>query len=93
MLNEKQTELKKQREEKAKKAVAEGEAFLAANKSKEGVVTLPSGLQYKIVTAGTGPKPTASDTVSVITGARLSTARNLTALTSVGNRQRSESVK
>ncbi len=37
--------------------------FLAANKAKDGVVTLPSGLQYKILTAGTGPKPTASDTV------------------------------
>jgi FKBP-type peptidyl-prolyl cis-trans isomerase len=42
----------------------EGETFLAANKSKEGVVTLPSGLQYKILKAGTGPKPTASDTVT-----------------------------
>ena len=42
-----------------------GEAFLAANKSKEGVVTLPSGLQYRILTAGSGPKPTASDTVTV----------------------------
>ena len=42
----------------------EGEAFLAANKSKEGVVTLPSGLQYKILQAGTGPKPTAADTVT-----------------------------
>ncbi|MBP1636005.1 MAG: FKBP-type peptidyl-prolyl cis-trans isomerase [Acidobacteria bacterium] len=42
---------------------AEGEAFLAANKSKEGVVTLPSGLQYKIITAGTGPKPTLEQTV------------------------------
>ena len=42
----------------------EGEAFLAANKSKDGVVALPSGLQYKILTAGTGPKPTASDTVT-----------------------------
>jgi FKBP-type peptidyl-prolyl cis-trans isomerase len=42
----------------------EGEAFLAANKSKEGVVTLPSGLQYKILKEGTGPKPTASDTVT-----------------------------
>jgi FKBP-type peptidyl-prolyl cis-trans isomerase FklB len=42
----------------------EGDDFLAGNKSKEGVVTLPSGLQYKILTAGTGPKPTASDTVS-----------------------------
>ena len=40
-----------------------GEAFLAANKSKEGVVTLPSGLQYKILKAGTGPKPTANDSV------------------------------
>ncbi len=42
----------------------EGEDFLAANKTKEGVVALPSGLQYKIETAGTGPKPTTSDTVT-----------------------------
>jgi FKBP-type peptidyl-prolyl cis-trans isomerase FklB len=41
----------------------EGDAFLAANKSKAGVVALPSGLQYKILKAGTGPKPTANDTV------------------------------
>jgi FKBP-type peptidyl-prolyl cis-trans isomerase FklB len=41
-----------------------GEEFLAANKSKDGVVTLPSGLQYKILTQGNGPKPTASDTVT-----------------------------
>lgn len=41
----------------------EGAAFLAANKDKEGVVTLPSGLQYKILTAGTGAKPTATDSV------------------------------
>jgi FKBP-type peptidyl-prolyl cis-trans isomerase len=41
----------------------EGDAFLAANKTKEGVVTLPSGLQYKILKEGTGPKPTASDSV------------------------------
>jgi FKBP-type peptidyl-prolyl cis-trans isomerase FklB len=40
-----------------------GEDFLAANKSKDGVVTLPSGLQYKILTKGSGPKPTAADTV------------------------------
>jgi FKBP-type peptidyl-prolyl cis-trans isomerase FklB len=40
-----------------------GDAFLAANKTKEGIVTLPSGLQYKILTQGTGPKPTAADTV------------------------------
>jgi FKBP-type peptidyl-prolyl cis-trans isomerase len=41
-----------------------GEEFLAANKGKEGVVTLPDGMQYKILSAGTGPKPTANDTVS-----------------------------
>jgi FKBP-type peptidyl-prolyl cis-trans isomerase FklB len=43
----------------------ESEAFLAANKSKEGIKELPNGLQYKVLTEGTGPKPTASDTVSV----------------------------
>jgi FKBP-type peptidyl-prolyl cis-trans isomerase len=41
----------------------EGDAFLAANKSQEGIVTLPSGLEYKILTQGTGPKPAATDTV------------------------------
>ena len=41
----------------------EGDAFLAANKNKEGVVTLPSGLQYKVLTQGTGPKPVATDSV------------------------------
>ena len=48
---------------KGKEAKAEGEKFLAENKKKEGVVALPSGLQYKILTAGNGPKPKASDTV------------------------------
>jgi len=42
---------------------AEGDAFLATNKAKPGVVALPSGLQYKIVTTGTGKKPAATDTV------------------------------
>ncbi|PYY13801.1 MAG: hypothetical protein DMG61_12035 [Acidobacteria bacterium] len=41
----------------------EGEDFLAANKGKEGVVTLPSGLQYKILKEGSGPKPSAADSV------------------------------
>ena len=67
VLKEVQTEVQKQQQEKMKETAdknkAEGEAFLAANKSKDGVVTLPSGLQYKILTAGTGPKPTASDSV------------------------------
>ena len=52
---------------KAEKAAAnlkEGQAFLAANKVKEGVVELPSGLQYEIITQGTGPKPTASNEVT-----------------------------
>ena len=40
-----------------------GQQFLAANKAKEGVVTLPSGLQYKVLKEGTGPKPAATDTV------------------------------
>jgi FKBP-type peptidyl-prolyl cis-trans isomerase len=41
----------------------EGEAFLADNKSKEGVVALPSGLQYKVLKEGNGPKPKATDSV------------------------------
>jgi FKBP-type peptidyl-prolyl cis-trans isomerase FklB len=41
----------------------EGEAFLSENKSKEGVVTLESGLQYKILKAGDGKKPSLGDTV------------------------------
>lgn len=45
--------------------IAAGEAFLAENKTKDGVVTLPSGLQYKVVKQGTGPKPTSSDRVKV----------------------------
>ena len=62
-----QKELQKQQQEKTQLAAdsnkKDGEAFLAANKTKEGVVALPSGLQYKILTEGTGPKPTTSDSV------------------------------
>jgi len=43
----------------------EGEAFLAQNKTKEGVKTLASGLQYKVLTEGKGNSPKASDTVTV----------------------------
>lgn len=42
-----------------------GETFLAENKKKEGVKTLQSGLQYKVIRAGTGKKPKSSDTVTV----------------------------
>lgn len=45
--------------------LAKGKAFLAENKKKPGVVELPDGLQYQVVTEGTGPVPTANDTVSV----------------------------
>lgn len=48
---------------KSDKNLKEGEAFLAANKKKEGVVTLPDGLQYKVLKQGTGPKPKSTDTV------------------------------
>ncbi len=44
---------------------AEGEAFLAENKKKEGVVTLASGLQYKVITSGSDKKPKPTDTVKV----------------------------
>jgi FKBP-type peptidyl-prolyl cis-trans isomerase FklB len=57
---------KKQEAELAAVAAAnekEGQAFLAENKAKPGVVTLPSGLEYKILAAGTGPKPTPEDTI------------------------------
>ena len=62
-----QKQMQAKQQEKLKEAgdanKKEGEAFLAANKGKEGVVTLPSGLQYKILKEGAGPKPTASDSV------------------------------
>jgi FKBP-type peptidyl-prolyl cis-trans isomerase FklB len=49
----------------AQKTGAEGEKFLAANKSKEGVKTTSSGLQYKVLKEGNGAQPKASDTVTV----------------------------
>jgi len=56
----KQAEKRKVLAEKNKK---EGEAFLTANKTKEGVKTLASGLQYKVITEGTGKTPKATDSV------------------------------
>ena len=58
----KQKEAAKVSGEKNKK---EGEAFLAENKKKEGVTTLPSGLQYKVIKPGTGKKPSPTDKVKV----------------------------
>jgi FKBP-type peptidyl-prolyl cis-trans isomerase len=54
-----------EQEKVAQKNAAEGESFLEANKTKEGVKTLGSGMQYKVVQTGEGPIPTASDKVRV----------------------------
>ena len=51
------------RAEQAVKNLAEGQAFLEENKTKEGVQVLPSGLQYKVITQGSGEKPTLNDKV------------------------------
>jgi FKBP-type peptidyl-prolyl cis-trans isomerase FklB len=61
-LAQKEAEAVKARAERNKK---EGEGFLAENKTKEGVITLPSGLQYKILKTGDGAVPTETDTVEV----------------------------
>jgi FKBP-type peptidyl-prolyl cis-trans isomerase FklB len=69
LLTQFQNELRTRREAKRKelgeKNQKEGEAFLAENKTKPGVQTLSSGLQYKVLTEGNGPKPTTNDTVTV----------------------------
>lgn len=59
-----------EKEQEAKKAasaeiIAKGDKFMAENATKKGVVTLPSGLQYKVITQGTGAIPTAGDRVKV----------------------------
>jgi FKBP-type peptidyl-prolyl cis-trans isomerase FklB len=62
-----QADLRKKGEEKmlvqGEANKKQGDVFLAENKTKDGVVTLASGLQYKILKEGTGPKPAATDTV------------------------------
>lgn len=61
-----QAQQKKDTEKQAaamKKNLEAGQAFLEANKNKEGVVTLASGLQYKVITEGKGKPPKSSDTV------------------------------
>ena len=69
ILNEFRKELRVKQQEKQKmlseKNKKDGTAFLAENKTKPGVTTLPSGLQYKILTEGTGPIPKSGDTVTV----------------------------
>jgi FKBP-type peptidyl-prolyl cis-trans isomerase FklB len=64
-----QTRVRQSRSQNIAKAATSnrlaGDAFLAKNKTAEGVVTLPSGLQYKVLKAGDGKKPTAADAVGV----------------------------
>ena len=50
--------------EKAAENLKEGQDFLEANKNKPGIVALPSGLQYEIMTEGNGPKPSATSNVT-----------------------------
>ena len=59
-----QNEMKTKQEALAKENKEQGDAFLAGNKKKEGVKTLPSGLQYKVIKAGKGKKPKPDDSVT-----------------------------
>jgi FKBP-type peptidyl-prolyl cis-trans isomerase FklB len=58
-----QTDMKAKQDQASGTNKKAGQTFLAENSKKPGVVTLPSGLQYKILKPGTGPKPKATDTV------------------------------
>jgi len=59
----KEEKLNAERAEKGKAAKAEGEKYLTENAKKEGVITLPSGLQYQVLKEGNGKKPSAKDSV------------------------------
>jgi FKBP-type peptidyl-prolyl cis-trans isomerase FklB len=60
---EARTKVQEKRKQLAEKNKKEGEAFLAENAKKEGVKTLPSGLQYKVLAEGSGASPSTNDTV------------------------------
>ena len=60
---EKETKLNAERAAKGKVAKEAGEQYLKTNANNEGVVTLPSGLQYKVLNEGNGRKPKATDNV------------------------------
>jgi FKBP-type peptidyl-prolyl cis-trans isomerase FklB len=67
LLTQLQTDLRAKQQAKMQQLAVSnktaGDAFLAENKAKDGVVTMPSGLEYKVLQEGTGPKPTADDSV------------------------------
>ena len=58
-----QTKLQEFMAQKTNAEKEKGAKFLEENKKRPGVITLPSGLQYEVITKGTGPIPTATDTV------------------------------
>lgn len=60
---EQEKKLNAEKAEKGKTAKAEGEKYLKENAGKDGVVVLPSGLQYKVIKEGSGKKPKATDKV------------------------------
>jgi FKBP-type peptidyl-prolyl cis-trans isomerase len=62
---EMRTKMEAKRKEDADKNKMEGAAFLAKHKAEPGVITLPDGLEYKVITEGTGPMPKADEEVSV----------------------------
>jgi FKBP-type peptidyl-prolyl cis-trans isomerase FklB len=60
-----QKEIMENQQALVEKSKKQGEAFLVENKKKEGIMTLPSGLQYKVIRPGAGRKPKSSDTVTI----------------------------
>jgi len=64
-MTEFQKDMQQKQAEQAKKNTADGEKFLVENKTKEGVKTTASGLQYKVLKEGSGAQPKATDTVTV----------------------------
>lgn len=65
LVAQKQEERRKELAEAAERNKQEGEAFLARNAEREGVMTTDSGLQYEVIEMGEGAKPSAEDTVTV----------------------------
>jgi len=67
-MKKEQASMKQQAEENKityKNNIAQGDSFLQKNKERKGVIVTPSGLQYEVIKMGTGPKPTAQNTVKV----------------------------
>ena len=65
MKNQSEADHRQQKQAAVEQYRGEGREFLAQNAKKEGVVVLPSGLQYRVITEGTGKTPAANDTVTV----------------------------